>query len=149
MLNVAVSRAGGSYSIFAGKEVARALAKMTLDPKDCCAKLDDLSPEQLKVLEDWEVKLKAKYPTVGKVRLPHMGACAAASPFGVAQSTGFLGQVVEPLKLTIEELAAYSGADKSKPILLAIRGVIFDVSRGGHSYRTQLAARLANNHASA
>ena len=40
------------------------------------------------------------------------------------------GQVVEPLKLTVKELAAYSGADKGKPILLAIRGVIFDVSRG-------------------
>ena len=65
--------------MFAGKEVARALAKMTLDPKDCCAKLNDLSPEQLKVLEDWEVKLKAKYPTVGTVRLQRMDACKGAA----------------------------------------------------------------------
>ena len=39
-------------------------------------------------------------------------------------------QVVEPLKLTLEELKAYNGEDKSKPILLAIRGIVFDVSRG-------------------
>lgn len=57
---------GGSYAIFAGKEVARALGKMTLDVKDCTDKVDDLTPEQMKTLEDWEAKLKAKYPLVGK-----------------------------------------------------------------------------------
>ena len=54
--------------MFAGKECARALAKMSMDAKDCSAALDDLTPEQLKTLEDWEAKLKAKYPTVGQVR---------------------------------------------------------------------------------
>ncbi len=59
---------GGSYAHFAGKEVARALGKMSMDSKDCTDKVDDLTPEQLKTLEDWEAKLKAKYPVVGKVR---------------------------------------------------------------------------------
>ena len=39
-------------------------------------------------------------------------------------------QVVAPKRLTLEELKAYNGEDKTKPIYLAIRGVIFDVSRG-------------------
>ena len=61
--------AGGSYAKFAGKEVARALGKMSMDPEDCTDKVDDLTQEQLKTLEDWETKLKAKYPVVGKVRI--------------------------------------------------------------------------------
>ena len=39
-------------------------------------------------------------------------------------------QVVEPKRLTLQELKAYNGEDKSKPIYLAIRGVVFDVTRG-------------------
>lgn len=99
---------GGSYAKFAGKEVARALGKMSMDPKDCIDKVDDLTPEQLKTLEDWETKLKAKYPLVGKV--------------------------VPPKRLTLKQLREYGGEDKRKPILLAIKGVIFDVSRGSEFY---------------
>ena len=71
--------AGGSYAHFAGKEVARALGKMTMDPKDCTDKVDDLTPEQLKTLEDWETKLKAKYPVVGKVRARNKGHSPSAT----------------------------------------------------------------------
>ena len=39
-------------------------------------------------------------------------------------------QVVPPKRLTLQQLREYGGQDKSKPILLAIRGVIFNVSRG-------------------
>ena len=39
-------------------------------------------------------------------------------------------QVVPPKRLTLKQLREYGGEDKRKPILLAIRGVIFDVSRG-------------------
>ena len=67
MLSCRSHDTGGSYANFAGKEVARALGKMSMDAKDCSAKVDDLTPEQLKTLEDWEAKLKAKYPIVGKV----------------------------------------------------------------------------------
>lgn len=34
------------------------------------------------------------------------------------------------MKLTLEQLKAYNGEDRTKPILLAIRGVIFDVTKG-------------------
>jgi membrane-associated progesterone receptor component len=37
------------------------------------------------------------------------------------------------MKLTLQQLRGYNGEDSSKPILLAIRGIIFDVSKGIHS----------------
>ena len=54
--------------MFAGKECARALGKMTMDQKDCTAKVDDLTEAQLKTLSDWEGKFSKKYAEVGKVR---------------------------------------------------------------------------------
>ena len=39
---------------------------------------------------------------------------------------------MEPKRLTLPELEEYDGSDKKKPIYLAIRGVIFDVSKGEH-----------------
>ena len=39
-------------------------------------------------------------------------------------------QLVEPLKLTLAQLKEYDGSDKKRPIYLAIRGVVFNVSRG-------------------
>ncbi|CAI5496704.1 unnamed protein product [Closterium sp. Naga37s-1] len=43
----------------------------------------------------------------------------------------------EPIKIgeiTLEELSQYSGSDPEKPILLAVRGKIYDVTRGKHFY---------------
>ena len=60
--------AGGSYALFAGKECARALGKMTMDAKDCTAEVSDLSEAQLKTLSDWEEKFQKKYDQVGMVR---------------------------------------------------------------------------------
>lgn len=40
-------------------------------------------------------------------------------------------QVVAPKELTVEELIKYDGSDPAKPIYLAIKGTIFDVSKGG------------------
>ena len=60
--------AGGSYALFAGKECARALGKMTMDAKDCTAEVSDLSEAQLKTLSDWEEKFHKKYDQVGTVR---------------------------------------------------------------------------------
>ena len=60
-------RTGGGYHIFAGREAARALGKMSLDPKDCTAELDDLSEKELGVLADWEAKFNQKYNIVGQV----------------------------------------------------------------------------------
>ena len=39
-------------------------------------------------------------------------------------------QLVEPKKLTLAQLKEYDGSDKKRPIYLAIRGIIFDVSKG-------------------
>ncbi len=59
--------AGGSYALFAGKECARALGKMTMDAKDCSGSVEDLTEGQMKTLHDWEEKFRSKYPEVGKV----------------------------------------------------------------------------------
>lgn len=58
---------GGGYAAFAGKECARALAKMSMSAADICGNLDDCSEKELGVLADWEAKLSAKYKAVGKV----------------------------------------------------------------------------------
>ena len=58
---------GGGYSSFAGREASRALAKMSLLAADCNGDLDDLSPREVKVLQEWEEKLIGKYVTVGQV----------------------------------------------------------------------------------
>jgi membrane-associated progesterone receptor component len=100
---------GGGYAALAGTEAARALAKMSLKPEDLnSADLADCSPSQLATLEEWEAKLKAKYPVAGRV--------------------------VAPLELTLEELKAHDGSDAAKPIFLAIRGVVYDVSSGRQFY---------------
>lgn len=58
---------GAGYHIFAGKEVSRALAKMSLVEEDCNDKLDDLTKHQLETLTEWETKFQEKYEVVGKV----------------------------------------------------------------------------------
>ena len=51
-------------------------------------------------------------------------------------------QVVEPQRLTLEELATFNGAEAGKPIYLAIRGVVFNVTSGARPHR-QLCRMLA------
>lgn len=43
---------------------------------------------------------------------------------------GALWQVVPERELTLEQLAQHDGSDPSKPMLLAIRSVIFDITAG-------------------
>jgi len=60
----------GPYHVFAGRDASRALAKMSFSPSDIeSSYLSDLTPEQLKVLDDWEKKFiqSKKYPVVGKL----------------------------------------------------------------------------------
>jgi membrane-associated progesterone receptor component len=56
---------GGPYAKLAGKDSSRALATMQLDvdTTDC----SDLTEKQLQTLQDWKMKLSAKYPIVGKL----------------------------------------------------------------------------------
>ena len=67
---------GGPYEVLGGKDASRALAVMDMKGKaawarDCAIRrIDDLSAEELKILDDWAKKLSAKYPTVGKIVEP-------------------------------------------------------------------------------
>lgn len=58
----------GPYSNFAGKDISRALAKMSFDKNDLeNTDMSDLDERELKILADWEKKLREtkKYPVVG------------------------------------------------------------------------------------
>ncbi|TYH92930.1 hypothetical protein ES332_A13G218800v1 [Gossypium tomentosum] len=58
---------GGAYSMFAGKDASRALAKMSKNEEDVCPNIDGLSEKEMDVLNDWVKKFEAKYPVVGRV----------------------------------------------------------------------------------
>lgn len=60
-------RPGASYSMFAGKDASRALAKMSKNDEDVIGSLDGLSEKEIGVLDDWEKKFEAKYPIVGSL----------------------------------------------------------------------------------
>jgi hypothetical protein len=60
--------AGGPYEAFAGRECARALALMKIDPSECNANLEGLEEKHLKTLDDWHKKFSTKYKIVGKVQ---------------------------------------------------------------------------------
>jgi len=61
----------GPYAMFAGKDVSRALAKMSFQPEDLNnSDLNDLNQQQLKTLDDWFDKFEKvkKYPIVGHLK---------------------------------------------------------------------------------
>ena len=61
---------GGAYFLFAGKDISRALAKMSFKDEDVDnIDVSDLTPAEMKVLSDWENKFSAvrKYPCVGRL----------------------------------------------------------------------------------
>lgn len=60
----------GGYNKFAGRDVSRALAKMSFDPADLeNTSTDDLDEKQKKVLADWVKTFEGRkgYPIVGKI----------------------------------------------------------------------------------
>lgn len=59
---------GGAYHVYAGREAARALGKMSLSAKDCTAEIDDLTEKEKETLQQWETKFSSKYKVVGQVR---------------------------------------------------------------------------------
>lgn len=69
---------GGSYAMFAGKEASRALALLSFKPEDINGNLQDLGPEELQILEDWEFKFIEKYPKVGQLVTPDQQSQPAA-----------------------------------------------------------------------
>lgn len=56
--------------MFAGKEVARALAIMSLKAEDCTDNLEGVTEKQMGTLKEWEDKFRVKYPVVGEVPPP-------------------------------------------------------------------------------
>jgi Cytochrome b5-like Heme/Steroid binding domain len=151
---------GGPYNVLAGREVARALAKMALKEEECHARLDDLGDQELQVLKDWEEKLSAKYSVVGRVRWMCDNAHSSAHSLkpvcgwlperiaGGAQAINkqiWNGRQVVPLEeLTLEELAKHDGSNPEKPIYLAIRGTVFDVTTGNqYGLGCQIAAQCS------
>ena len=69
---------GGPYAMFAGKEASRALALLSFKPEDINGNLEDLGPEELQILEDWEFKFIEKYPKVGQLVVPDQQTQPAA-----------------------------------------------------------------------
>ena len=53
--------------MFAGKECARALAKMAIEDKHCNVELGELTLREQEILQDWEFKFHQKYHVVGQV----------------------------------------------------------------------------------
>jgi membrane-associated progesterone receptor component len=59
---------GGSYNVYAGKEISRALAKSSFEEEDMNDDLTTLTAAQLETLDKWEANtFRRKYPIVGKV----------------------------------------------------------------------------------
>jgi membrane-associated progesterone receptor component len=59
---------GSAYHVYAGREAARALGKMSLAESECTGEIDDLSEREKTILEEWETKFATKYKVVGQVR---------------------------------------------------------------------------------
>jgi len=59
---------GGPYALFAGKDVSRALAKMSFEPSDLTSDISGLGPFEAEALQEWEYKFKSKYITVGTIK---------------------------------------------------------------------------------
>ncbi len=70
--------AGAGYHVLAGKEVARALALMSLKPEDCTSDLTGLTEKQLQTLKQWEERYQKQYPVVGKLVEGKMKSSAAS-----------------------------------------------------------------------
>jgi len=61
---------GGGYNRFAGKDISRALAKMSFEADDLTnSSIEDLDDKQKKVLADWIKTFEEKkgYPVVGRL----------------------------------------------------------------------------------
>ncbi|KAF2862779.1 cytochrome b5 [Piedraia hortae CBS 480.64] len=57
----------GSYKVFAGRDPSRALAQSSLKEEDCTPDWEDLSPDLIKVLNDWFTYFEKRYNIVGRV----------------------------------------------------------------------------------
>ncbi|CAM6085390.1 unnamed protein product [Calypogeia fissa] len=58
---------GGAYSLFAGKDASRALAKMSFEEEDLTGDISGLGAYEMSALNDWEYKFQSKYHKVGEL----------------------------------------------------------------------------------
>ncbi|KAI0811513.1 cytochrome b5-like heme/steroid binding domain-containing protein [Xylaria sp. FL0064] len=58
----------GNYSVFAGKDASRALAKTSTKPEDVSPEWRDLSEKEQGVLNDWVTFFSKRYNVVGVVK---------------------------------------------------------------------------------
>jgi membrane-associated progesterone receptor component len=56
---------GKTYAVFAGREASRCLGKMLISDEEANANWDDLLPEHMQTLNEWDAKFESKYPIVG------------------------------------------------------------------------------------
>ena len=81
---------------------------MSLDVADVDEpKIDDLSLSELDELQSWSDRIAAKYNCVG-----------------------WLVDEAERRDYTLEELRQYDGNNTDKPLLLVMRGIVYDVTKG-------------------
>ena len=56
------------YTVFAGKDASRALAKTSLKAEDCVPEYEDLDEKEKGCLDDWYSFFEQRYNIVGKVQ---------------------------------------------------------------------------------
>lgn len=78
-----VPHTGRPLNVYAGKEIARALAKGSTDPADCdSCQLDGLGPEELSQLKQQEARYEGMYDLVGQVSMLWGGCEQSAKVVG-------------------------------------------------------------------
>ena len=63
-----IGNVGGAYSVFAGKDASRGLARGTTDAADANnPSLDDLQKHELDTLNEWTAHYEMRYECVGNL----------------------------------------------------------------------------------
>ncbi|KAK7482205.1 hypothetical protein BaRGS_00026554, partial [Batillaria attramentaria] len=126
----------GPYNVLVGKDSTRATAKMSLEPEDLTHDITGLSPDTLKFLDDvFEGTYMAKYPVVGYMDYLHLCVLVVNAEYKLKDLVlNFKPEDGVPRIFTAEDIAEFDGSDPDKPIYMAVKGVVFDVSKGSNFY---------------
>eukprot|EP00635_Sarcinochrysidales_sp_CCMP3193_P003740 CAMPEP_0118889636 /NCGR_PEP_ID=MMETSP1166-20130328/463_1 /TAXON_ID=1104430 /ORGANISM="Chrysoreinhardia sp, Strain CCMP3193" /LENGTH=277 /DNA_ID=CAMNT_0006828229 /DNA_START=135 /DNA_END=968 /DNA_ORIENTATION=- len=110
----------GSYGTFAGRDASRCLGKMSLDAKDLDGPIDDLLNSEVDALDEWHTTFKhiKGYPVVGRL----------SEPPPPSERTWTRAE----LRACLDRDQATPPAGRlHAPLLVAVRGTVYDVSYGG------------------
>lgn len=109
---------GGAYANFAGHDISRCLAKMSVSDDELDRPYDDLSHGEREALDEWYTTFKhvKNYPCLGRLSTPP-----------------------SDLRFTLSSLLAAAEENRGPPppgrihppLLIAVRGQVYDVSYGG------------------